>query len=200
MSDTTDRWEALKSLLQQGSGATVAEFHKAANIARSTAYKWITTLGIQTDNGSISAADLQDLASIATGEATASELAQRKAEQAKSEKRAEVLGSDAAQTQTAIMGAVGQQVLNAGMMMGQQLSPLFWQGVETGLVTGQASSAQGFLQQLNQQSEGLAANVGVMVEAFTARSQGHTLTLLAGLEPQVLPPTAHQIKCYKDNF
>lgn len=200
MSEYTERWEALQSLLQQNTGATVAEFHKAANVARSTAYKWISTLGIQTDNGTIPPADLQDLAAIATGEISASELAQSKAEQAKSEKRAEALGSNAAQTQTAMMGAVGQQVLSAGMMMGQQLAPLFWQGVEAGLVTGQASTAQGFLQQLNTQSEGLASNVGVMVEAFTARSQGQTLALLSGLEPQVLRPTEHQLKCYTDNF
>lgn len=190
----------LEALLAKGSGASVTEFHKAAGVSRSAAYRWISTLGIQTENGTISPSDLQDLAAIARGESTPSDLAKAKADQAQTENRSQAMASDAGQVQAAMMGAVGQQVIDAGMVMGQQLAPLFWQGVQAGLLTGQAATAQGFLSNLNQQSHGVAANVGAMVGAFTARSQGNVMEILAGVEPHALPPTPHQIKCATDNF
>lgn len=190
----------LDALLERGSGATVTEFYRAANVSRSTAYKWLSTLGIQTQNGTIAHEDLADLATLARGESTPADLARAKGAKAQAENLSTAMGTDTAQTQTAMMGAIGQQVIEAGMLMGQQLAPLFWQGVEAGLVTGQATSAHGFLAHLSQQSQGVASNVEAMVQAFTARSQGNVMSILSGVEPLALPPTPTQKSLYADNL
>lgn len=190
----------LQALVNNPDGLTITQLQQTAGVSKSTAYRWISTLGIQVEGGKIPQSDIQDLVDVASGKTTAPKLAAEKAQQAQTQQTADAMGTDVNQAQTAMMGAVGQQVLQAGVGMGRELSPLFWQGVEVGLIQGQVHSAQGFLGKLGQESNQLTGNVRAMVGAFSGRAQGGIIATLAQTVTLAIPPSEAQRRVLTDNF